>query len=62
MKKIDGQLAAFITGLLLGLMIIRRVTKRVVELDIATERQRVGHDGKSAPTPAAKIELVERYA
>ena len=56
----DRQLSAFIAGLFIGLMIIRHVGRKVVEVE--TERQGVASDGKSTTTPAAKIELVARHA
>jgi hypothetical protein len=59
--KLDNQLAAFICGLFIGLMVVKHTRRKVVEVDI--ERQEAGHDGNQNPASAVNnLKLIARGA
>ncbi len=61
----DRLLGAFIAGLFIGLMIIKHVKRKVIEVEVDRVGSNTGHEGvvvSEATHPHARIELVARKA
>ena len=53
--KFDKQLAAFICGLFIGLMVVRRIGRKVIEVDVEKERQGRATDSESDTRPSPYV-------